>query len=114
MPRDGAEMPFVRTGLDDLADLLDHVLELGVGGVVVRADPDPRAGAEVAEDLPLRELFVHGRELVDVDGDGAASSFRIARARDPEAGLLGEADQQSVWRSELARIRSTPISSIRS
>ena len=54
----------------------------------------PGARAEVAEDLALRELLVHGRELVDVDGDGAAAALRVARARDPEAGRVGESDQQ--------------------
>ena len=80
--------------LDDLGDLLDHVPELVVGREVVRPDPDPGAGPEVAEDLPLRELLVDGRELVDVDGDGAAAALGVARARDPEAGRVGERDQQ--------------------
>ena len=72
MPCDGAEMARVRARLHDLADLRDHVPKFVVGGVVVRPDPDSGARPEVAEDLTLRELLVHGRELVDMDGDGKA------------------------------------------
>ena len=103
MPCDGAEVALERARLDDLADLRDHVPKLVVGGVVVRPDPDARARAEVAEDLALRELLVDGRELVDVDGDGAAAPLRVARARDPEAGRVGEGDQQVGLPERIAR-----------
>ena len=70
MPGDCAEVPQVRARGHDLDDLGDHVLELRVGRVVVRPDPDPGLRSEVAEDLPLGKLLVHGREVVDVDRDG--------------------------------------------
>ena len=56
MPCDSAEMPLVCAGVEDLPDLLDHVLELGVRGEVVRADPDARVGPEVPQ--PQRELML--------------------------------------------------------
>ena len=104
----------MRAGLEDLADLGDHALELLVGVVEVRPEPDPGPGPEVADDLPLAELLVHRLEVGDVDGDGAAAPLRVARRANLEAGLVGELDQQLGLASEFARIRSTPISSIRS
>ena len=81
----------------------------------MRAEADAGVGAEVAEDLPLGQLAVHGRELGHVDGDGAAAPLSAARAADLEAGGVGEVDQQlRSAASEFSRIRSTPTSSIRS
>ena len=94
MPSNDAEVLLVRATLDDLPDLLDREPQLVVGVVVVRAEADARIGAEVAEDLPLGELLVHGRELRHVDGDGAAAPLGASRAPHLEAGLVGEVDQQ--------------------
>ena len=66
----------------------------------------PGTRTEVAEDLAFGELLVDGRELVDVDGDGAAAPLRVAGARDAEAGRVGEGDQQ-VGLSE--RIGADPL-----
>ena len=116
MPRDGAEVRARARRCATISPIWSITCsQLGVGREVVRPDPDPGAGPEVAQDLPLGELPVHGREVVDVDGDGAAAALRLARARDPEAGRRRRARSgASVCRSELALIRSTPISSIRS
>src|SRR6187551_2649716 len=69
MSRDRTGMTFVCAGAHDLVDLVDDVAQLVVGVEVVRADTDARAGAEVAQDLPVRELGVDGREFRHVDGD---------------------------------------------
>ena len=88
-----AQVPLVGSRLQDLADLVDDETELVVGGVVVRPRPDARLRAEVAEDLPLGQLAVHGREARDVDGHGPAAS--LGRARSPR-GRVGEVDQEAV------------------
>ena len=54
----------------------------------------PGVGPEVADDLPLAELLVHGLELRRAHRDRAAAARSIARAADLEAGLVGEVDQQ--------------------
>ena len=60
----------------------------------MRPDPDSGARPEVAEDLPLRELLVDGREVVHVHRDRAAAALVRTRARDPEAGGFRQPDQQ--------------------
>src|SRR5439155_7272399 len=87
-PGRSAEVALVGPRLDDLGDLLDGVMQLVVGVVVVRPKPEPGVGAEVAQDLPLSELPVHGFELRRADGHGAAAPGRVARAPDVEAGLV--------------------------
>src|SRR5713226_7758625 len=86
----GAEPTLVCARGEDHADLGDHVLELLVGVVVVGPEPDSRARAEVADDLPLAELLVHGLEVRHVHGDGAAAAGRVARRAHLEAGVVGE------------------------
>jgi hypothetical protein len=94
MPCDSAGVAFVRTGAHDLADLLDHVPELVVRGEVVRADPNAGTGPEVAEDLPLAELGVHGLEVRHVHRHRPSATKRVTRAADLEPGCVGELDQQ--------------------
>src|SRR2546423_14239037 len=89
-PRGRAEPALVRPAPHDLSDLADHVLELLVRGEEVRTEPDPRARAEVADDLPLAELLVHRLEIGDVHGHGAAAAPRVARRAHLEACLVRE------------------------
>ena len=54
----------------------------------------PAPGRKSQRICALRQLRVHGRELGDVDGDGAAAPLGLARAPDLEAGRVGELDQE--------------------
>ena len=89
-----AEVPLVGARLEDLADLLDDEADLVVRVVVVRPETDARVGTEVAEDLPLGQLLVHGGELRDVDDHRAATALGRPRAPDLEPRLVGELDEQ--------------------
>src|SRR5256885_16364672 len=89
-----AQMPLVGARFDDLGHLPDGEPELVVRVVEVRAEPDARVRAEVAEDLPLAELLVHGLELGRLHEHGAATARRVARAPDLEARLVQQLDQQ--------------------
>ena len=84
----------MRAGLEDLADLIQGVLELAVGVEVVRSEPDARVRTKVAEDLPLCELLVHGLEVRHVDGDRAAAALRLPRRADVKAPRIGAVDQE--------------------
>ncbi len=103
---DGAEVPLVRPALEDLPDLRDREADVIVGVVVVRPEADAGIGTEVAEDLALAELLVHGGELRHVDGDGAAAALGAPRAPDLEAGLVGEVDQELRLPQ---RVRADPV-----
>ena len=58
----------------------------------------PGAGAEVADDLALAELLVHGLEVGDMDGDGAAAALagRAGCGRSKPASSAS-AIRSSVW-----------------
>src|SRR6266540_5266918 len=85
-------MALIRPGPDNFGDLVDE-LRFAVG-VVVRPEPEARVRTEIAEDLPLAELRVHGLELGCTDGDGAAAPGGVARAADLESASLEQFDQQ--------------------
>src|SRR2546423_802488 len=87
-------MPFVGSRLDDLGDLAGRVPELLVRAEVVRPEPDPGIGTELAQDLPLRELTVDGLELGCAHGHGPAAPGEFARTADLESGGLEQVDQE--------------------
>src|SRR3989442_6433428 len=87
-------MALVGPGLEDFRDLGDREHELAFRVVVMRPEPQSRIGPEVAEDLALVELLVHGLELGRAHRHGAAAARRIARAADLEAGLVEQVDQE--------------------
>ena len=108
---DDAAVPLVGAGLEDVADLRRREAQLVVRGEEVRPQADPGVGPEVAEDLaPVSSDGRRGSR--DVDRDGAAAPLRLARAADPNPAPPARSIRSCVWRSELARIRSTPTSSI--
>ena len=114
MARDRTGMAFVRTGADDLADLVDHVPELVVRRVVVRPDSDPRARPEVAENLArASSAWTAGNSAtwtVTVPPRRAVSrGLRISKPASSASWI-----RRFVWRREFSRILATPISSIRS
>src|SRR5206468_9878290 len=67
-----AEAALVRTGRQDLGDLVEHEDELLVGREVVRPEADAGVRPEVAEDSAPRQLLVHGLEVGHVHDDRAA------------------------------------------
>src|SRR4029450_557345 len=73
-----AEPAFVRARGDDLGDLVEREVELLVAREVVRPEADSCVRAEVAKDLPLRQLLVHGLEVGDANGDCPAPPLAIA------------------------------------
>src|SRR6187200_1835481 len=87
-------MALVRAAFDDLGDLPDRVPQLLVGVVVVRSEAEAGVGAEVADDLTLSELLVHGLEFGRSHGDGAAAAGCVTRAADVEAGVAAEVDEE--------------------
>src|SRR6266511_4564121 len=89
-----AEVALVRARLDDLGDLRGRVPQLVVRVVVVRPEPQPGIRAEVAQNLPLGELRVHGLELRGADRDRAAAPAGVPRAADLEPRLVEELDQE--------------------
>ncbi len=85
--------------------------------VVKKCGPSriPAPGRKSQIDLTLAERALDRLEVGDVQGHGAAASLRLARGAQLESGVVGRARSgAAVWRSELARMRSTPTSSIRS
>src|SRR5438270_7988878 len=92
--RGSAGVARVGAALDDLGELRDRVLELVLGVVEVRAEPDSGVGTEVADDPALTELTVHGRVVGGADEDRAAAPCRLARARDLEACGVERVDQE--------------------
>src|SRR5437870_6251242 len=87
-------MPLVGSRLDDLVDLAGSEPELLVRVEVVRPEPDPGIGTEVAEDLPLCELAVDGLELGCAHGHGPAAPGGLARTAHLESGRLEQVDQE--------------------
>src|SRR4051794_16085302 len=60
----------------------------------MRPEADARVGAEVAEDLPLRQLLVHRLELRHVHGHRPAAAFRLTWRADAEAARICTLDQE--------------------
>ena len=63
-------MALIRAISHDSSDLGDGETELVVGVVVVRPEPQTGVGAEVAEDLPFRELVRLRRTLAPLARGG--------------------------------------------
>src|SRR4029077_4053748 len=93
-PRGCTEVALVGASFEDLGDLGDREPELVVSVEVVRSDANSGIRTEVADDLALAELLVHGLELRRADRDRANAARGVARAADLEAGLVTEIDQQ--------------------
>ena len=80
----------------------------------MRPEPEAGVGTEVAEDLALGELAVDGGEVgtLTVTVPPRRSGSRRLRTSNPASSA--RSIRSWVCRSEFARIRSTPTSSIRS
>ena len=108
-----AKLDRERRTISRIADTTNS--ELLVRVEEVRPEPQADVGPEVADDPARRELCVDGREVGRADHDRPAAPLGLARADDLEPGLRRAGPtRSSVCRTELARIRSTPISSMMS
>ncbi len=81
--------------LDDVDDLLDREPQLVIGCEEVRAEADPGAGPEVAEDAPLLELRIDRRALGHREDHRAAAPVGLAPAVDLDPGRISQVDEQA-------------------
>ena len=112
--RDGAEVPFVGTALDDVADLLDRVAQLVIAVVVMGPEADAGIWTEVAEDLPLGSSRCTAANSGTFTVTVPPRRVALRGLRTPKPAASARSISSCVWRRELSRMRSTPTSSIRS
>ena len=89
-------------------DLGDRVDELLVAREVVGPEADPGARTEVADDLAFAERALDRLEVGDVERHRAATAPGSRGERIAKPASWARSIRSWVWRSECARMRSTP------